>query len=264
MRFFDSHNHLQDKRLYSLFDAVFSLAEGAGIAGMTVNGTRPEDWSAVREVCSRCGSCHPAYGVHPWFVDALPPDWREILFSFLDSSPRSSIGEIGLDRWKTSENFSLQKEVFLWQLAQAAKRNLPVSIHCLRAWGEMMEVLRTEKLPERGFLLHAYGGPVDFVSELESLGAYFSFNGNFLGRPRKMPPFLLVSPDRLLVETDAPDMRPPPVFRSLSQVLDCQGQELNHPANLPFVYAELAKQRRVSLSEMAEGIEENFNRFFCG
>ena len=60
------------------------------------------------------------------------PDWQKNLEGFLDQYP-SAVGEIGIDRWKPDISYEGQEEVFLAQLAMATERNLPVSIHCLKA-----------------------------------------------------------------------------------------------------------------------------------
>ena len=59
----------------------------------------------------------------------------------------AAVGEIGLDRWIKDYDMEQQEEVFIWQLRLAAERNLPVSIHCLQAWGRLLEILRAEPRP---------------------------------------------------------------------------------------------------------------------
>ena len=86
-----------------------------------------------------------------------------------------AIGEIGLDQWIEGHDIAAQQDVFRFQLGIASERNLPVSIHCLRAIGPLMETLRTVELPARGIHLHAYNGPLELIPELVALGSYFSF-----------------------------------------------------------------------------------------
>lgn len=258
MLFFDAHNHLHDNRLLPYQTQILSLCKTSQIAFLAVNGTSPSDWSAVQQLCQAHPECLPSYGVHPWFVDSLPLDWQDRLLQLLATSPHAAIGEIGLDRWKTSANLPLQKEVFLWQLRLATQLNLPVTIHCLRAWDDLLPILRKEKLPPRGFLLHAYGGPSSLIAELQKLGAYFSFNANFLDRPRKLSPFSSIPLDRLFLETDAPDMRPPASHRHPFAICD----ELNHPLNLPLAYSAFATFRSIPLPQLTEKITANFFRFF--
>ena len=100
----------------------------------------------------------PSFGYHPWYVKERSPDWQTVLVRHLDAVP-SAIGEVGLDRWIKDHDLAPQEEVFVWQLRLAAERNLPVSIHCLQAWGRLLELLRAGPCPRCGFLLHSFGGP---------------------------------------------------------------------------------------------------------
>ena len=60
-------------------------------------------------------------------------------------------GKFGLDRWVKDYGLEQQQEVFVWQLRLAAEQNLPVSIHCLQAWGPLLDTLRAEPRPRCGF-----------------------------------------------------------------------------------------------------------------
>jgi Tat protein secretion system quality control protein TatD with DNase activity len=64
-------------------------------------------------------------------------DPQDRLGFVLDAVP-AAIGEIGLDRWIENPDLPLQEKTFREQLRLAALRELPVSIHCLKAWGASM------------------------------------------------------------------------------------------------------------------------------
>jgi TatD DNase family protein len=275
----DAHNHLQDDWLAPHLDRIARSATGAGIADMVVNGTHPDDWPRVEALATRFPFVRPAYGVHPWDVGRLNNDtWLGQLESRLATHPRASVGEIGLDRWILDSarpddprlagvrraSLDEQTAVFLPQLALAAKQNLPVTIHCLQAWGALDELLRTHPVPKRGFLLHAYGGPAELVPVFAALGAYFSFNGYFLD-PRKTKQqdvFKLIPIDRLLVETDAPAMPLPQNWRTHKLPPAPDGAHVNHPGNLDAAYAALASLRGISLNELTTRVTANFTRLF--
>ena len=131
-----------------------------------------------------------------------------------------------------------------------------------------MTLLRRHPGPRVGFVLHSYGGAAELIAPLAKLGAYFSFPGSFLqdqkGRQRET--FRQVPRDRLLIETDAPDQLPP---ESCCQFpLPCKSAEsgvgLNHPANLPAIYAAAAQFFGEPLEAFAVQIEANFLRLFGG
>ena len=231
---------------------------------MVVNGASEEDWPQVLKLAQEHKIVLPSFGYHPWYLHERTPDWLKHLENYLDRMP-SAVGEIGLDRWKPDLPYAGQEEAFLAQIRLASDRNLPVSIHCLQAWGRLHDLLRENPRPACGFVLHSFGGPAEMILALTKLGAYFSFPGYFLNerKNRQRDAFKQVPSDRLLIETDAPDQLLPPekIFRPLAGV---DGKPLNHPANLPAVYAGLAEIIGEDPVSLAARVEENFKRLFGG
>jgi TatD DNase family protein len=259
---YDAHNHPQDSRLQSQMDAIVEGIEAIPLRKAVVNGTRSEDWSLVSDLSLRYKWVVPCIGLHPWFVKERREGWERVFEDLLDTQ-RFGVGEIGLDRWIHDHDIRAQESVFRGQLERAAQRGLPVSIHCLKAWGALYEVLRTEQRPPSGFLLHSYGGPVEMVNQFLELGAYFSLSGYF-AHPRKTAQreaFRQVPLERLLLETDAPDMIPPATHQ-LHFLCGSEGEELNHPANIPAVYEFAADLYGIAMEELAAKVEGNFQRLF--
>jgi TatD DNase family protein len=278
IRFLDAHNHLQDEWLAPWREKAISQLNALPIAGAVVNGTCEADWPEVAALASRLPWVRPSFGLHPWLVGNRSERWFEDLCGWLDRTPRAVVGEIGLDRWildrAKPDDVRLrglrrapieeQIKVFEQQLELTAERNLAVTIHCLDAWGALQESLKTHAVPERGFLLHAYGGSAELAKWFAERGAYFSFSGYFLGetKTRAQEVFRGLPLDRLLVETDAPSMPLPQKWRTHKLPPGPDGVTLNHPGNIEAVYAGLAALRGISLSELSEIVAENFVRFF--
>jgi len=265
MRYLDAHNHLHDARLAPHRPAILEQLAGLPIERGVVNGTREDDWEAVAALAREQSFVIPSFGLHPWYVASRTPQWLEKLRALLESHPNAGVGEIGLDRWIEGYDPKVQAEVFLAQLALAAELNRATTIHCLQAWGALDELLRAHPLPKRSFLIHAYGGPQEMVAGFAKLGAYFSFNAYFLherkGRQREV--FRHIPADRLLIETDAPDMLPPEEFIRFP-LRDAAGKAVNHPAHIELAYEELAEIRDVSVEELAGQVADNFACLFGG
>ena len=289
MRLFDAHNHLQDERFGGGVAGILQACRDAGVIRMVVNGSCEADWTAVADLALAYPDIvQPAFGLHPWYLRERSVRWKDTLQRLLDTVPGATVGEIGLDRWILESppavratvspglatldlaSFDEQQELFAQQMALAAERNLPASLHCLRAWGALDSTLRCGPRPARGFLLHSYGGPQEMVPVFSQLGAFFSFPGYFLHarKARHRETFRVVPPDRLLVETDAPDQRLPADFtvgpggRPPWTLLAPDGRPLNHPANLPWVLHGLAFGLSTPAEALAGRLEANFERLF--
>jgi TatD DNase family protein len=255
MPLFDSHNHLQR------FDdpaRVIEEMKEAEIAGCVVNGTRESDWGAVGRLAEEYPDfVQPAFGLHPWYAAERSDKWLSQLEGWLGRFPNASIGEIGLDGWVEGPSLDEQQEVFLPQLVLARERNLPVTIHALKAWEPLFDAFKRESPPGR-LLLHSFGGSTELMERLVPMGARFSFSGYFL-QPKKakvLETFKAVPRDRLLLETDAPEMMPPDEFISHPT------ERMNHPANLAGIAAGLAGALDIDLDKLTEQTTRNHIAFF--
>jgi TatD DNase family protein len=274
----DAHNHLQDEWLSPHLDTIADDVRTAGIGAMVVNGTSESDWPHVAELARRFPWVRPSFGLHPWDCGNAGPGWREALIRTLDADAKAAVGEIGIDRWILDRArpddprltglrrapLPEQEEAFRWQLELAAERNQPVTIHCIDAWGRLLEVLRETKRPTRGFLLHAYAGSAELAREFAALGAYFSFNGTFLAERHaaRRAVFAQLPRDRLLIETDAPAMSLPTERERFKLPSAPTGDRINHPANLVAAYAGLAEVLDMPETKLRATVVANFARWF--
>ncbi len=277
MIFYDAHCHLQDTELVPHYSRVFADLAAAGIKRLVTNGSSEDDWGKVAALAHAHPVVLPSYGVHPWDAGNRTPLWQENLLAHLEANPRAAVGEIGLDRWifraKPDDPRLLglrrapieeQAEVFRWQFAVAARLERPAAIHCVDAWGILDNLLRAAPRAAQGFLLHSYNGPKEMVPAFAKLGAYFSFNANFLDarRARLREVYAAIPADRLLVETDAPSVRPPAAQAPYTLPDTDDGRNVNHPANLIATYAALADLRGVSVESLGRQVEKNFLKLF--
>jgi len=263
---FDVHNHLQDFAARPDFEKIIAEARGAGVARMVVNGSTEADWPVVAALARRFPELVvPAFGLHPWHVSKRTPAWRTTWENLLREFPGAAVGEVGLDRWIPDYDWDDQVAVFLEQWRVAVATDRPVEVHCLKAFGHLEVLLRDEPKPARGWILHSYGGPAEMVPGFVKLGASFSFSGYFL-HPRKIEDrsavFRAVPLERLLIETDAPDMAPPEGRRRFPCPAGESGKPENHPGNLASVAAGLAEILGMTPEALGELTTANARRMF--
>ena len=264
-RYIDAHNHLGDARFGGHESLLAQSCLEHGIVAAVVNGTAPDDWPRVLELARLHPWIVPSFGVHPWSINNLQKGWEESLVSYLEEIP-SAIGEAGLDGWKREFDRTQQEDIFIRQLAIASERNLPISIHGLRRWGRVLELLKANRRPDCGFLLHSYSGPIELIPAFADLGGYFSCPGFFLAKERsiKLGVFKGVPIERLLIETDAPDQNLPADLDRHYLRSSIDDNRINHPANIVNVYAGIASFLKISIAQLSIRIELNFNSLFGG
>lgn len=256
----DSHCHLQAPELAGILPEAWKC----DVARWVVNGLHSADWPQVASLAHSQSRVLPCFGLHPWYLRDRPASWFEELEEIISRHPGCGLGEFGLDRWMQDADVTDQLVVFKAHWHLGLQRDLPMTVHCLKAWGVLQETLETLPLPQRGFLLHAYGGPVEMVADWVRRGAYFSFSTSFLAsnKSSKRAAFQHIPQDRLLIETDAPSMAPPPEYNAFPLTDPATGRQVNHPANLRVAAASLADLRGLPAKEMEEILEGNFQRWW--
>ena len=250
MKLFDAHNHLQDERFDLDRPMVLERAAAAGVSGMAVCGTTEANWADVASLAMDRSEIIPCYGLHPWWVAARSPQWRDTLVDRLQRES-AAVGEIGLDFAVEDLNVTEQESVFLEQLRLSREYNRPAIIHCRKAWERMLELL-TEAGPHPvGILLHAYSGGASRIDALVELNAWFSFSASVTYPNNRRGPLALraVPRDRLLLESDAPDMPPAEVER-------------NEPAYLCGTLRAAARHLACPEDEIAQLTRDNALRLF--
>jgi len=258
MKLFDAHCHLQDSRLRKNLAGVLQRARAVGLEGMLCCGSAEDDWEDVAVIAAESSMVVPAFGLHPWYVQKRSACWEDRLRAFLHRFPFAAVGEIGLDHALPGRNDEEQRIVFLAQLALARELRRPVAIHCRRAWSDLLSMQAELAALPAGFLVHSYSGSVNMIETLTRLGGWFSFSGSITW-PRNLrgqSAVRQVPEERLLIETDAPDLRP-----WLSGSADSPADEPNEPANLSLILRRVAELRGMPPEAMAERLWSNTLEF---
>ncbi|MBL8922685.1 MAG: TatD family hydrolase [Myxococcaceae bacterium] len=254
----DTHCHLDLPRFDDDRDAALERAWAAGVTGLVVPGVAPSTWAALLEWPRRDARVQVGLGIHPQLLPELEERDDEKHLSHLDEllscGGAIAVGECGLDGpTVATAPMERQVRVLRGHFALARKHRLPLLMHCLRAHPALLEVLKTEPVPEAGLLMHSYSGSADLTTKYLKHGCHFSFAGpvSFAEARRPIDALKSVPLDRLLAETDAPDQAPHPH----------RGQR-SEPAYLPLIIDAMAKQRGEPPETLRRALLDNTRRLF--
>ncbi len=230
----------------------------AGAELWLANSTAPEDWQSVADLAAADPGIIPGFGLHPWKVSAENPGWKEDLQSRLALYPRAFIGEIGLDRWIERRDEARQEEAFRHQMDLAVSLQRPVQIHALRADQWLLKVLDALPALAPSWMLHSWGGSANILRAYVDRGAFLSVSGYHLDprHKRHHETLFAIPPDRLLIETDAPDMAP-------SWVKHTSNQPVNPPTSISRIYEGVALLRQIPLPDLIARVKANATRFLA-
>lgn len=259
MKLFDCHCHIQNQRILPDIENIMDRAHSAGVEKLVCCGTSETNWNAVTELASKFPSVIPSFGLHPWHTADRSDKWLANLEKNLLSHPQAGLGEIGLDHGLAERNDEEQEEIFIQQLILASKLDRPLSIHCRRAWGRLIPILKEHGPFPAGFVIHAFSGSIEMFDDLFLLGGSISFSGTITrsGNKRGHKSAAAVPLDRLLIETDAPDMAP-----VMHDTAITNEDNPNEPANLTYTLKAIAELRNISVEAAAEATYSNACRLF--
>lgn len=258
MSFIDSHSHIDFKAFDTDRDAVMTRAKKLGVSDIIVSSTTAERWLLVKRVCCDYeGICHPAYGLHPMFMDIHEKEndyGIEQLKHWLTKNKAIAIGEIGLDFYNNdlSENAKkAQLEVFIAQLEIAQELALPVIIHARKSLDIVLKQLR--RFSKVRGSIHSFSGSEQQARQLIDLGFYLSFGGSITySRATRLHQLIRKLPlDAMLVETDSPD-----------QPASSYYQQRNEPAYIIEVIKKIAELKLIDIDTVEKKTTSNAIELF--
>lgn len=249
----DALAHLDDRRISDLA-AVMARAEAAGVTDIVSAGFDPLSWTAPWTGIATKVRVWRAVGLHPRAIRVR--DYNRQLAAVeraLKSKGVVAIGEIGLDARPGDAPLDMQAEILRRQLDMARRYGVPVILHCVKAIGRLVDVVREAGPYPAGGILHAFSGPPDLVRTFIDLNISLSFGGlvsdttavrcrNALG---------MVPKKYLLVESDTPD-HPPQGFEG----------KFSEPAAIVQTLKVMATLRKESPTALAELTAANARRIF--
>jgi TatD DNase family protein len=213
----DTHCHLDQGDFDADRAEVLARARAAGVTDVVVPATGPDGWAPLLALAAATPGLHAALGVHPQLLPALDPRGDDRRLADLDAAlgrgGAVGVGECGLDGGSVEAGAPLDRQVAVLagHLALARKHRLPALLHGLRAHDPLLALLERDGLPPGG-VLHSFSGSAEQVAPFARLGLHFAFAGPVTYERARKPLLAAraVPPDRLLLETDAPDQTPRP------------------------------------------------------
>lgn len=176
-------------------------------------------------------------GIHPWYINEN--SWQaelEIIEEKLQFENCLALGECGLDK-RRETSIEFQIEVFEAQLLLAQKYNMPVIIHCVAAFQELIALKQKLKITIP-LVIHGFSKSGELAEQLVKQGFYLSFGKYLIKNPELESVFSAIPNDRFFLETDT-------IEEGIEQVYDLA-----------------AKYKNIDVVALQQIVTKNFNTFF--
>lgn len=182
-------------------------------------------------------SAYFSVGIHPWYIDEENLESElAIIEKAIQEKECLAVGECGIDK-KIKTGIELQTRVFERQLLLAQKYQIPVILHCVAAFDELIKIKNDLNITVP-LIIHGFAKSPEMAQQLESHGIILSFGKYLLHNPDLGDSLTAISDESFLLETD------------------------NSQETIQDVYDRAAKAKNIPLSVLHSIIERNFARIF--
>lgn len=251
---YDSHTHLNDDAFYDDVPAFEARAAHFGVTEMNMVGSNTKLNERAIKLAHEYDNLHAIIGWHPEDIQFYDSAAESKLLEQLNDPTVVGIGEIGLDYYNDEHSpHDRQWKIFERQLAIAAEKHLPVSIHIRDALDDAYAVLKNAPISEFGGVMHSFNGTPEMAEKFIELGLYISFSGvvSFSTAKDVQASAKAVPLEKMMVETDAPYLTPVPY----------RGKE-NEPAFTKFVVDAIAELKETDSEAVAYHTFQNAQQLF--
>ena len=229
-------------------------AVAAGVARMVTICTKLPNEPAVRAIAEAYDPVFYAAGVHPMSAAEHAPFTLDEILEIARHPKMVGIGETGLDYHYTIESKDAQQAALRVHIEASRRTGLPLIIHSRDADDDMARILAEEHANGAyTCVMHCFSSGAALAQTVLDLGFYLSMSGvaTFKNAVSVREVFANAPLDRILVETDAPYLAPPP-----------HRGKRNEPAYTALTAQVGADVKGVSIEDFAITTTANFDHLF--
>ena len=250
----DSHCHLDFPDFEGRLPEVIASAAEAGVTRMVTICTKMANLPQVRAIAEAHAPVFFAAGTHPMSAASEPLVSTDELIALTAHPKMVGIGETGLDYHYTADSAEIQKTSLRIHIAAARETGLPLIIHARDADDDMAQILAEEyRNGAYSCVMHCFSSSAALAKAALDLGFYLSMSGiTAFPKSQELRDIFAAAPvERVLVETDAPYLAPPP-----------HRGKRNEPAFTAHTARRAAETFGMDYADFAAQTQANFDRLF--
>ena len=258
--FFDIGVNLTSNQFRDKMPAVLERAAQAGISDLIAIASDQHESQTLHELPPmKSPRVWLTSGIHPHQAKTFDATSFDIIRSCAQNERCIAIGECGLDYNRMYSPQSTQTSVFEVQIELAQELKYPLYLHERDAHEDFTSILRSHHQGHSVCgVVHCFTGNRDHLKQYLDLGLYVGITGWVCDERRgdELRASLKYIPqDRLLIETDAPYLRP----RTYKGSLKVKG---NEPCLLPHIAEHIAELIGENTAAIAARSMANARRLF--
>ena len=164
-------------------------------------------------------------GIHPAYIKTSSIEEElEIIRENLSNKNCLAIGEIGLDKLCETD-FNLQIDVFEKQIKIAEENKIPVIIHSVRAYQEILHIRKKLNLTIP-FIFHGFNKNEQILNQIIAQNCFASFGKNLLYNKNLQIIFAKLSANQFFLENDASEISIKEIYTIAAEIRNSTIEEL--------------------------------------
>ncbi|MAC95214.1 MAG: hydrolase TatD [Flavobacteriales bacterium] len=254
MEMIDTHTHLYSEQFDEDRDAMIQRALNEGVKRFFLPNIDSNSIEGMKDLVAKYpNNCYPMMGLHPCSVGENIEQELALVEKELASNKYIAVGEIGIDLY-WDQSFQHEQEVaFKKQIEWAKKLELPIVIHCRKAFDEILTILDEVNDEQLSGVFHCFTGSLEQANHILNygdfklgIGGVVTFKNSGLDKVVEQ-----LNLKDLVLETDAPYIAPVP-FRG----------KRNESAYVSRVAEKLAEIFQLPLTKIAQQTTANALEIF--
>ena len=253
MNIIDTHTHLYLDQFKQDIDNVISRAKENGVKKFVFPAIDSSHFQDMHDLQNKYPKeIYLMSGLHPTDVKENYKDELDFVVNSLKTNNYVAIGEIGIDLYWDKSFLKQQQEAFRFQIRLAIKNDLPIVIHCRKAFDEIFEILDKENCNKLRGVFHCFTGNIDQANKAIGLGFFLGIGGVVTFKNGGIDKFLhKIDLKNIVLETDSPYLSPVP-FRG----------KRNESSYLIYILEKLSEIYGISKEKIAEITSKNAEKVF--
>ena len=195
--------------------------------------------------------CYPMLGLHPCYLTVNYESEINQIFKYLDATI-VAVGEIGIDLFRSRENYEDQVKAMEMQCEIALDNNLPIVIHTRNSIDETIEIVQRYSKRNLKGVFHCFVGNYNQAKKIIDLGFKLGIGGILTFKNSELRNIISkINLEDILLETDSPYLSPEP-YRG----------KINNPSNLVFIGEKLSQINSLPIDLVCQVTSQNAINLF--
>ena len=248
----DSHAHIYLDQFSDSLDSVIKKSHDNRVEKILMPNINIDTIKPMLQISRKYENiCYPMLGLHPCYLTENYESEINKIFKYLDATI-VAVGEIGIDLFRSRENYKDQVKAMEMQCEIALDNNLPIVIHTRNSIDETIEIVQRYSKRNLTGVFHCFVGSYNQAKKIIDLGFKLGIGGILTFKNSELRNIISkINLEDILLETDSPYLSPEP-YRG----------KINNPSNLVFIGEKLSQINSLPIDLVCQVTSQNAINLF--